>query len=251
MKLRLAKERQKTLNNAGGKLSTSDKGKARDKAAAAIGLSGKTAEKLEAIVKAADAGDTAAVDALAEIDRKKGIGIDSAYRNVVQPAPSAPLAPVVNAWDVLVKDDRPERTGYVGRLVAKFNDSDLRGALGTTTVSDPVPTTDNRFNLTVYADADVLKKIRGVIGAAPAVKFIGLTATQVELVAAALSPDKPKTDAAAPTQIPADCPPCPECGTTCESRSKMKKHFHSAHQGKAAELFAQWAGKPQLAEAVS
>jgi hypothetical protein len=61
---------------------------ARDKAAAAIGLSGKTAEKLEKLVDAKDAGDSKAAAALADIDAKKGRGVDSAYRAVVPPSAS-------------------------------------------------------------------------------------------------------------------------------------------------------------------
>jgi ParB-like nuclease domain len=72
-------------------------GKARDKAAEVVGLSGKTAEKLEAIVVAADAGDTTAKNALAEIDRKNGRGVDSAYRAVVVPTPKPAQNPELKA----------------------------------------------------------------------------------------------------------------------------------------------------------
>jgi hypothetical protein len=60
---------------------------ARDKAAEVLGLSGKTAEKLEKLVDEKDAGNQKAAAALAEIDAKKGRGVDAAYRSVVQPKP--------------------------------------------------------------------------------------------------------------------------------------------------------------------
>jgi hypothetical protein len=158
-------------------------GKAATKAAEAVGLGRDTAAKLEKLVDAADAGDPKAKAALEEIDAKKGRGVDAAFKNVFVPEPVSPPAPIVNAWDILVKDDRPERSGQVGKLVALFKDSDLRGALGTSAIGDPVPDTMNRFNLTVFADAATLKQIRNIVGNAPAVKFMGLTARQVELIA--------------------------------------------------------------------
>ena len=91
----LAKERQKlskerkrieTEPDMEGKENFPDpNGQARDKAADVIGMSGRTAEKLEAIIEASDAGDETASAALKEIDRKKGRGIDSAYTAVVKP----------------------------------------------------------------------------------------------------------------------------------------------------------------------
>lgn len=63
-------------------------GQARDKAAEVIGMSGRTAEKLEAIIDASDDGDENASAALREIDRKNGRGIDSAYTAVVKPKSS-------------------------------------------------------------------------------------------------------------------------------------------------------------------
>lgn len=162
-------------------------GKAATKAAQAVGLGRDTAAKLEKLVDAADAGDAKAKEALADIDSKKGRGVDSAFKNVFVPTPTEPLTPIPNAWDILVKDDRPERLGQVGKLVALFKNSDLRGAVGTSAVSDPVPDTLNRFNLTVHCDAATLKTIRNVVGSAPAVKFMGLTARQVELIAEACS----------------------------------------------------------------
>jgi hypothetical protein len=84
-----------------------------------------------------------------------------------------------------VKADRPERTGHVGKLVAAFKHSDLHGSLGCTAVGDPVEQTIDRFNLTVHTDGAGLKKIRNAIGCAPAIRFYGLTARQIELIAEA------------------------------------------------------------------
>jgi ParB-like chromosome segregation protein Spo0J len=59
----------------------------RAKAAEAVGLKPRTADKLEKIVDAKDAGDVKAAAALAEIEVKKGRGVDAAYRAVIQPQP--------------------------------------------------------------------------------------------------------------------------------------------------------------------
>lgn len=112
------------------------KGKAAAKAAEAVGLGRTTAEKLEKLVDAADAGDPKAKEALEDIEAKKGRGVDTAFKNVFVPKPTEPLTPIPNAWDILVKDDRPERLGQVGKLVALFKNSDLRGVLGTSVVSE-------------------------------------------------------------------------------------------------------------------
>jgi ParB-like chromosome segregation protein Spo0J len=68
----LAKQRQATLNNretAGGKITTSETGKSRDKAAAVVGLSGRTLEKGIAVLEAADAGDETAQEQVEKLDR--------------------------------------------------------------------------------------------------------------------------------------------------------------------------------------
>ena len=78
----LAKQRQRQ-----GKAKMPDPmqaGQARDKAAAAVGLSGRTADKLAAVVLAADAGDSGARVELDALNSGESKSIDSAYRAVVQ-----------------------------------------------------------------------------------------------------------------------------------------------------------------------
>jgi hypothetical protein len=65
----LAKQRQKTLNNAGGKVATSETGKARDKAAAAVGLSGRTLDAGIKVLEAADKGDATAQEQVSKLER--------------------------------------------------------------------------------------------------------------------------------------------------------------------------------------
>ncbi len=66
------------------KLPEQVKGQARDKAAAAVGMSGRTAEKLEAVVDAADKGDTKAQEALAAVNLGD-LSVSRAYKTVVAP----------------------------------------------------------------------------------------------------------------------------------------------------------------------
>lgn len=62
-------------------------GKARDKAAAAVNLSGRTAEKLEKVVAAADAGDAVARTELNALNSGESRSVDAAYKAVVAPKP--------------------------------------------------------------------------------------------------------------------------------------------------------------------
>jgi len=62
-------------------------GKARDKAAAAVNLSGRTAEKLEKVVHAADSGDATARIELDALNSGENKSIDAAYKAVVTPKP--------------------------------------------------------------------------------------------------------------------------------------------------------------------
>jgi ParB-like chromosome segregation protein Spo0J len=89
----LAKERQKTLNNAGGKITTSETGKARDKAAKTVGVGARTAEKIEKIVQKADSGDSKARTVLDEMNAGKK-STDAAYKEVVR-APKTSKPPKV------------------------------------------------------------------------------------------------------------------------------------------------------------
>ena len=59
-------------------------GQARDKAAAAVNLSGRTAEKLEKVVRASDSGDEVAKGVLAEVNAGTK-SISAAYRAIVPP----------------------------------------------------------------------------------------------------------------------------------------------------------------------
>src|SRR5205823_4642801 len=60
------------------------KGQARDKAADAVGMSGRTAEKLEAVVDAADSGDMKAQATLAAVNAGD-LSVSRAYKTVVAP----------------------------------------------------------------------------------------------------------------------------------------------------------------------
>ena len=66
------------------KLPEQTKGQARDKAAVAVGMSGRTAEKLEAVVDAADKGDTKAQEAVAAVNAGS-MSVTRAYQTVAKP----------------------------------------------------------------------------------------------------------------------------------------------------------------------
>jgi hypothetical protein len=83
----LAKRRQGTRTDIVANLPPSSTGKARDKAAAAVGLSGRTAQKLEKVVRAADAGDAGARAELNALNSGESKSIDAAYKAVVAPKP--------------------------------------------------------------------------------------------------------------------------------------------------------------------
>ncbi len=85
----LAKQRQAVAGNKGSlqaNLPEAEKGQARDKAAQAVDLGARTAEKLEKIVDAADAGNPEARTALDAVN-KGDKSPDRAYRETVAPKP--------------------------------------------------------------------------------------------------------------------------------------------------------------------
>jgi hypothetical protein len=77
------------------------KGQARDKAAETVGMSGRTAEKLSAIVQKADGGDSKARAALDAVNEEK-MSVDAAYRKVAAPEPRRDAA-------VIKRDERTAR----------------------------------------------------------------------------------------------------------------------------------------------
>jgi DNA (cytosine-5)-methyltransferase 1 len=93
----LAKERQLAAQNnraaraVQASLPGQAKGQARDKAAQALGMSGRTAEKLSAVVQKADSGDAEARAALDAVNEKK-MSVDAAYRKVAAPKPKRDIA---------------------------------------------------------------------------------------------------------------------------------------------------------------
>jgi ParB-like chromosome segregation protein Spo0J len=77
----LAKKRQGARTDIVAKLPPSSMGKARDKAAEAVGMGARTADKLIKIIDAADAGDVRARALLDAVNERKQ-SIDSAYKKL-------------------------------------------------------------------------------------------------------------------------------------------------------------------------
>jgi hypothetical protein len=69
------------------------RGQARDKAAEAVGMSGRTAEKLSALVQKADAGDAKARAALDAVNEGR-MSVDAAYRIAAAPKPERDAASI-------------------------------------------------------------------------------------------------------------------------------------------------------------
>jgi ParB-like chromosome segregation protein Spo0J len=103
----LAKERQLAAQNnkaaraVQANLPEQTKGQARDKAAEAVGMRGRTAEKLSAIVEKADGGNSKARAALDAVNEDK-MSVDAAYRKVAAPEPRRDAA-------VIKRDERTAR----------------------------------------------------------------------------------------------------------------------------------------------
>jgi ParB-like chromosome segregation protein Spo0J len=95
----LAKERQLAAQNnkaaraVKASLPEQAKGQARDKAAEALGMGGRTAEKLLALVQKADAGDPEARSALDAVNEGR-MSVDAAYRMAAAPKPERDAASI-------------------------------------------------------------------------------------------------------------------------------------------------------------
>jgi hypothetical protein len=91
----LAKERMLAGKKVNPKenLPEGSKGQARDQAAEAVGMSGRTAEKLSAIVEKADGGDPEARAALDAVNEDR-MSVDAAYRKVAAPEPARDAASI-------------------------------------------------------------------------------------------------------------------------------------------------------------
>jgi DNA (cytosine-5)-methyltransferase 1 len=99
----LAKERQLAAQNnkaaraVQANLPEQTKGQARDKAAEAVGMRGRTAEKLSAIVEKADSGNSEARAALDAVNEDR-MSVDAAYRKVAAPEPARDAAGI--SWPI-------------------------------------------------------------------------------------------------------------------------------------------------------
>jgi len=89
----LATQNNKAARAAKGNFPELVKGQARDKAAEAVGMSSRTAEKLSAIVQKADGGDSEARAALDAVNEDR-MSVDAAYRKVAAPEPARDAASI-------------------------------------------------------------------------------------------------------------------------------------------------------------